>query len=108
MTSALVVLITAPSEDAAAALARTLVDERLLACANIVPRVRSIYRWQGEVHDEAEALLACKTTTDRLEDLKARVPQLHPYDTPEFIALPLTAGAKRYLEWIDRNCAAAK
>ena len=105
MTDAVVVLITAPSEDVAARLAHALVGERLLACANIVPRVRSIYRWQGAVHDEAEALLLCKTARETLEALKARLPALHPYDTPELLALEVQDGLSKYLGWIAESVA---
>ena len=103
MTAVVVVLITAPSEEVAAKLAHALVGEKLLACANIVPQVRSIYRWQGQVHDEREVLLLCKTTRDKLEALKARLPALHPYDTPELLALPVEAGLEKYLAWVGAS-----
>jgi len=105
MHAAVVVLITAPSEELAVTLARTLVEERLLACANIVPAVRSIYRWQGEVHDEREALLVCKTTSSKIEALKARLVALHPYETPELLALPIETGLEKYLAWIAASVA---
>ena len=95
-----VVLLTAPSEEVAVRLARTLVEERLLVCANLVPRVRSIYRWQGQIHDETEVLLLGKTTAARLDALKARLPTLHPYDTPELLALEVGDGLEKYLGWI--------
>lgn len=95
-----VVLITAPADGGEAALARTLVGERLVACVNLVPPVRSIYRWQGEVQEDAEALLLCKTTRDRFSALEARVRELHPYDVPEIIALPIELGAASYLAWL--------
>ncbi len=97
---ALVVLVTAPSADKAAEIARALVEERLAACGNVVPQVRSIYRWEGAVQDEAEALLVLKTTRERFEALRARVLSLHPYQVPEVIALPVEAGHGAYLEWI--------
>lgn len=100
MTDALVVLVTAPSPEAAAELARALVGERLAACGNVVPGLRSIYRWEGKVHDDAEALLVLKTTRARFEALRDRVLALHPYDVPEVIALPVEAGSARYLAWI--------
>ena len=100
MHDALVVLVTAPSPEKAAELARALVAERLAACGNVVPGVRSIYRWEGEVHDDAEALLVLKTTRGRFEALRDRVLALHPYDVPEVIALSVEAGSAAYLAWI--------
>jgi periplasmic divalent cation tolerance protein len=100
VTDALVVLVTAPSADKAAELARALVEERLAACGNVLPQLRSIYRWQGAVHDEPEALLILKTTAALFERLRARVVELHPYDTPEVLALPVAAAHAPYLDWI--------
>jgi periplasmic divalent cation tolerance protein len=100
MTDALVVLVTAPGADRAAEIARALVEERLAACGNVVPGLRSIYRWEGRVQDDAEALLLLKTTRDRFEALRERILALHPYQVPEVIALPVEAGSAPYLEWI--------
>ncbi len=100
MTDALVVLVTAPSPDRAAEIARALVDERLAACGNVVAGLRSIYRWEGKVQDEEEALLLLKTTRARFDALRDRVLALHPYEVPEVIALPVEAGSARYLAWI--------
>lgn len=99
-TDALVVLVTAPSPEKAAELARALVEERLAACGNVVPGLRSIYRWQGAVQEETEALLLLKTTRARLDALRARVVALHPYEVPEVLALPVEAGHAPYLAWI--------
>jgi periplasmic divalent cation tolerance protein len=98
--SAIVVLVTAPTAERAAELARTLVEERLAACGNVVPGLRSIYRWEGKVQDDAEALLLLKTTRARFDALRDRVLALHPYQVPEVIALPVEAGSAAYLEWI--------
>ncbi len=100
MTDALVVLVTTPTPDRAAEIARALVEERLAACGNVVPGLRSVYRWEGKVHDDAEALLVLKTTRARFEALRDRVLALHPYEVPEVIALPVEAGRARYLQWI--------
>jgi periplasmic divalent cation tolerance protein len=100
MTDALVVLVTTPTPERAAEIARALVEERLAACGNVLPAIRSIYRWEGKVEDEAEALLVLKTTRARLEALRDRVLALHPYEVPEVIALPVEGGSARYLEWI--------
>jgi periplasmic divalent cation tolerance protein len=100
MTDALVVLVTAPTPERAAELARALVEERLAACGNVVPGLRSIYRWEGQVHDEPEALLLLKTTRERFEALRERVLALHPYQVPEVVALAVEAGSAPYLAWI--------
>ncbi len=101
----LVVLVTVGSADDAAGLARTLVEERLAACGNIVDRIRSIYRWEGKIEDEGETLLVLKTRAARFEALKRRIVELHSYDVPEVIALEITDGHKPYLDWIDSNTA---
>jgi len=100
MTDVRVVLVTAPPGDPAADIARRLVDERLAACANVVPGIRSIYRWQGKVCDDAEDLLVIKTTVDRVDALVDRVREIHPYDVPEVLVLPVEAGAAAYLDWV--------
>jgi periplasmic divalent cation tolerance protein len=100
MHDALVVLVTAPSAEKAAEIARALVEERLAACGNVVPAIRSIYRWAGKVEDDAEALLVLKTTRGRFDALRDRVLALHPYDVPEVIALSVEAGSAAYLAWI--------
>ena len=97
------VLVTAGSEEEGARIARALVDERLAACVNIVPRIRSIYRWRGAVEDEAETLLVIKTSAASLEKLEARVRELHSYEVPEIIALPLDSGSAPYLDWLGEN-----
>ncbi|UCE86800.1 MAG: divalent-cation tolerance protein CutA [Deltaproteobacteria bacterium] len=94
------VLITAPDAETGARLARALVEERLAACVNVVPGVRSIYRYEGRLHDDPEVLLIAKTRSDRLERLSARVNALHPYDLPEVLALPGVGGSEPYLEWV--------
>ena len=97
------VFVTAASQDDAARIARALVEERLAACGNVLGPVRSIYRWQGEVHDEPEVLLVLKTRAGLFESLRRRVAELHTYDVPEIIALPIEAGHGPYLDWILQN-----
>jgi periplasmic divalent cation tolerance protein len=99
----IVVFVTAGSADEGHTIGRALVDERLAACVNIIPSVESLYRWQGHVHRDQEVLLVAKTTAAGLERLAKRVKQLHSYDTPEIIALPIVAGASDYLRWIDEE-----
>lgn len=105
---ACIVLVTAPSADVAAQLARTLVEERLAACGNIVPGVRSIYRWQGEVQDESEVLLLLKTVPARVPALTARVVALHPYDVPEVVTVPLDSGLDAYVAWVEESVSRAE
>lgn len=100
MTDAVVVLVTAPSADVAAAIARAVVEERLAACGNVLPGVRSIYRWEGKVQDEPEVLLLLKTQRKRFPELRDRILALHPYEVPEVLALPVEAGSDAYLDWI--------
>jgi periplasmic divalent cation tolerance protein len=95
-----VVVSTFPSEAKAAEVARVLVDERLAACVNLVPRIRSIYRWRAEVCDEVETLAVVKTTADRVDGLTARLVELHPYEVPEAIVVPIDGGHAPYLAWV--------
>ena len=95
-----VALATAPDAEVAARIAHALVEERLAACANLVPQVRSIYRWQGRVEDASEVLLVIKTRADRVEALAERLRALHPYDLPELLVLPVEGGLAPYLDWV--------
>lgn len=97
---AIVILVTAGSEAEAERIARALVEERLVACVNVLPGVRSFYRWQGRVADEGELLLVIKARRGRFEAIAARVRELHSYDVPEVLALSLAAGSAPYLEWL--------
>lgn len=94
------VLVTMPSEVLGASLARTLVEEHLIACASLVPQIRSIYRWADVVQDEHEVLLVLKTSVHNLEALKARIVSLHPYDVPEVVELDVKGGHQPYLDWV--------
>ena len=100
MTDSLVVMITAATEDDAAAIAKALVEGRLAACVNIVKQVRSIYRWQGKVEDEQEVLMIAKTRYELFVDLVHKVKELHTYAVPEIIALPIVVGFEGYLDWL--------
>lgn len=103
MNDACVILVTAPTADEAARMARVLVEERLAACGNVVPQIRSIYRWEGKVQDEPEALLVLKTRSELFERLRARVVELHPYDCPEVLRLAVDGGHAPYLAWIAQS-----
>jgi periplasmic divalent cation tolerance protein len=98
---AIVVLTTLASVEEAATLIRTLLDRRLIACGNILPGVRSIYRWEGKVADEREVVVLMKTKPARLNALELAFGELHPYKVPELLALPVSGGLHKYLEWID-------
>jgi periplasmic divalent cation tolerance protein len=98
--AARVVLVTAPDAEVAARLARSLVEERLVACVNVLPGIRSFYRWEGEVQDDAEVLLVAKTAASRCRELAMRVEALHPYELPEIVVLPVEGGSERYLDWV--------
>jgi periplasmic divalent cation tolerance protein len=105
MTDAVLVLTSLPSPETAAQVAKVVVGEKLAACANILPAVRSIYRWQGKVQDENEVLVLLKTQRVHYARLKARILELHPYDVPEVLAIPVEQGHAAYLEWIARETA---
>lgn len=95
-----VVLITAPCGDASRQLARTLVSARLAACVNVVPGIRSCYRWEGAICEDSEDLLVVKTTQVCLDRLLEAVRTHHPYTCPEAIALPIVDGLPAYLAWL--------
>ena len=98
-----VVLVTAPDAKTARKLARAALAARLIACANLIPRIESHYWWQGKIESGAEVLLVLKTTTARLAAMEKLIVAKHPYDTPEVIVLPISRGNKRYLDWLGRS-----
>ena len=100
-TARFVVLSSAPDADSAQRLARALVGEGLAACVNVLPGARSIYRWKGEIHEDAECLLLAKTDGAHLTALINAIEDNHPYDCPEVIALPIAEGSTAYLRWLD-------
>lgn len=101
MTEVLMVFTTFPNPDDAARIARTLVEERLVACVNLVPGARSIYHWKGEVADEGEVVALMKTRKQDWTALVSRLHELHPYTVPECLAVRVAAGAPKYLAWLD-------
>ncbi|CAN5862463.1 divalent-cation tolerance protein CutA [soil metagenome] len=96
----LLVLTTMPDTGQAQQLARALVAERLIACANLVPGLTSVFRWEDEVQTAGEVLLLLKTRRSKLSHLSERVRALHPYDNPELLALPVEAGLEAYCHWV--------
>jgi periplasmic divalent cation tolerance protein len=100
MPTTLLVLTNCPDEESANAIALALVEERLAACVNILPRVQSVYRWQGAVESATEIPLFIKSTATNYPALEAAIRNRHPYQVPEIIALPVDRGLPAYLDWI--------
>ena len=98
-----VVLTTFPANGDAEAFATTLVQERLAACVNVLPQVRSIYTWEGKIERADEKQLLIKTRTDRLHELETRLKELHRYEIPEFLVIPVLDGSREYLAWIAES-----
>jgi periplasmic divalent cation tolerance protein len=99
-SSARIVMTTVAGTEDAERLGRTLVEERLAACVTLIPSASSIYRWQGQIETSTETLLFLKTESDRLDALEARLLELHSYQVPEFLVLPVESGSHPYLTWL--------
>ena len=102
-TGALAVFMTASNRDEALRIANALVEEQLAACVQVLPQMESVYRWQGKVERQNEILLIAKTTAESFGALEKRVREIHSYDTPEIVAVPIVAGSDPYLEWLAAN-----
>lgn len=100
----LLILSTFGTAEEARRISRTLVEERLVACANILPGVESIYRWKGDVETSAETMVFFKTVTDNYPQLETRIRELHSYEVPEIVALRVDTGLPAYLRWVDESC----
>lgn len=100
---ATILLVTAPDARSAARLSDALVGERLAACVTVLPGARSTYRWKGKIERAREAVLLVKTRAALVRRVERRVRELHPYDVPEILALPVSSGEKRYLKWIEES-----
>lgn len=103
MGEEIIVLVTASSEEEASRIAKTLVDEHLVACVNVLPGLRSFFHWDGMMQDERELLLIGKSTKTRMPEIIARVKALHSYTVPEIIALPIVEGSQDYLQWMKET-----
>jgi len=103
MTDKIVVSTTCAGEEEAGRLARALVEERLAACVQILPSVRSVYRWRGAIEESGELLLLIKTRRGLFDRLSRRLRELHSYEVPEILATPVVDGGEAYLEWMDRE-----
>jgi periplasmic divalent cation tolerance protein len=105
VTEILIVFTTFANEADAARVARVLVEERLVACANLLPGARSVYRWKDQVKDEPEVVVLMKTRKQDWTALLSRLHELHPYETPECVAVRIAAGAPKYMAWLDEALA---
>jgi periplasmic divalent cation tolerance protein len=105
MTDKIVVLSTCGSPEEAERIARALVSKRLAACVNLLPAVRSIYRWKGAVEDAQETLLVIKSSRTLFDELRAEIEKLHSYEVAEVVAIPIVDGSEAYLEWLGRELA---
>lgn len=105
MTDKIVAFTTCGDAESAAKLARALVGQKLAACVNIIPAVRSIYAWQGKIEDDAETLLLIKSRRGLVEDLRATIEREHAYDVPEFVVVSVDDGLPTYLRWIEESTA---
>jgi len=103
MKDAVVALTTVDAGFDAAGMARTLVERGLASCVNVIPGVTSVYRWEGKIHSDAEQQLIIKTTESRVAELSKALHELHPYDIPEFIVLPVTEGSEKYLNFLRQG-----
>ena len=99
----IIALNTCPDEDIAGKIASLLVENQLAACVNILPAVKSVYRWQGKIEQDKEVLLIIKTRKDVFSRLEAVIRDNHPYELPEIVAVPINTGLKQYLNWIDES-----
>ena len=109
MSSEVVILLSNfPDAETARRAVRTLVAERLVACGNLIPGVESIYEWKGAMETSTEVMVVCKTTTSRAEEARARLRALHPYEVPEILQIPVTAGWPDYLAWVAAQCLPAR
>ena len=98
-----IALVTAPDLKTARKLSQTILRARLVACSNLVPRIESHYWWNGKLERGSEVLMILKTTTKQAAALKKCVLENHPYDTPEFLVLPIESGSKKYLDWVENS-----
>ncbi len=103
MVDEIVVLVTASSTQEAQKLGKDLVQEKLAACVNVIPKIISIFNWHEDVCEEEEVLMIVKTSGEKFSALEKKVKQMHSYDVPEIIALPIVAGSKEYLNWIRKE-----
>jgi periplasmic divalent cation tolerance protein len=98
-----IIYSTTGSIEEARKIARILVEEKLVACVNIIPKIESIYRWKGNIEEENESVLLAKTTDKNIDNAIQRIKELHSYDVPDIVAIPITHGFKEYLDWVEEE-----
>ena len=101
----IIVFVTVPGLREGSRISKAILTSRLAACVNVIPGVQSIYKWKGKIVQEKEAMLVLKTTRPRYRKLEQKIKQLHPYEVPEVIAIPLIFGSPQYIEWVTREVA---
>lgn len=104
MSEYILLMSTAPSEEEAEKLGKGMVEKGLIACVNILPKIRSVYKWKGKMCDEEEVLIIMKSRKERFKEIVEYINHHHSYDVPEIISLSISAGSKEYLAWIDEIC----
>ena len=100
-----IIYSTIGSVEEARKIARILVEEKLVACVNIIPKIESIYRWQGNIEEDSECILLAKTTDKNVERTIQRIKEIHSYDVPDIVTIPITSGLKDYLNWVEDETA---
>jgi periplasmic divalent cation tolerance protein len=98
-----IIYSTTGSIEEARKIARILVEEKLVACVNIIPKIESIYRWKGNIEEDNESVLLAKTTDKNIDNAIQRIKELHSYDVPDIVAIPITHGFKEYLDWVEEE-----
>ena len=98
-----IAVTTCPTLEIATQLANDVIEQQLAACVNIIPAIKSVYKWKGKIEHDSESLLIIKTMKQQLASLEKLVLKLHPYETPEFISMPIESGSKAYLDWITTS-----
>jgi len=96
-------LMTCPSLEVARSVARDLLERRLVACVNLVPQITSLYWWEGAIQEDSEVLLVAKSHADRIAEITQLLPQIHPYQVPELVVLPIEKGLPAYLQWVAES-----
>ncbi len=103
MENVLIVFVTVSSQEEGERIGSSLVESKLAACVNVLPQVSSIFSWQGKIEKDGEVLLLIKTTSERMDDLAAKIKEMHSYDVPEILAVPVFAGSRDYIDWVHQE-----
>ena len=103
MENVLIVFVTVSSQEEGERIGSSLVESKLAACVNVLPQVSSIFSWQGKIEKDGEIMLLIKTTSERMDDLAAKIKEMHSYDVPEILAVPVFAGSRDYIDWVHQE-----